>query len=195
MLNGGIFMNKLGMLGTLVATAALALGCGEKGGHGVRGPEHMNLGFETKEGIRYSFGLNRYSNRVAVLDASLRESELRFNEGEEISPGDSIVVNNDATDFTHVLRFDGLDSVHKSAKWTDYTGQQRAAIYANGQGQITIAGASHGFLVIDEARGRIRMDLDGNHAVQDRDESRITARDTSNPAGTRYIFRQDLLLP
>lgn len=184
---------KRNILGALVSAAYLAItGCGDKN-HGVKGPEHMALSFVTREGIRYDLGLNRYSDRVMVLDPARKESRLGFYENQDRLPGDSLVLTNPANNFTHVLKFERLDPVHKAVFLSDYATGPKAASYeaSSKRGAVIVGGVAYGFTVLDEVTGRLAIDQTGDG---DRQIEQAPIAAMRHDGTVEFKLEEDLLL-
>ena len=179
-------------LSTLLGALALAsAGCGNSGGES--GPVHEGLSFRTREGIQYSLGLNRYSNHVAIIDASGKEGRLGFYENQDKRVGDYFVLTDPANQFTRVLQFNGLDTISHVATFEDQATGGRQVNYERNtkHGDLVSGGIVYGFLV-DETHRTIGIDQTGDGVRKNEEAPLVAVAPNGNLSS---ILEEDLLIP
>lgn len=130
------------------------------------GDDEADIEFTNKENIFYSLPIvsNEAGNEAGgVLKWGDDDDNLHFREGVDIQDDDFFILNKPGTDFTHVLRYDSVDTTQRQLTFTDLgTGTREIAYDAQtNEGDLVVAGELYKvkFNPLDKT---IRVDLNGD---------------------------------
>ncbi len=135
-----------------------------------KGDNKYALDFSNQEGIMYSIPFA--SAELGYLKYGDEDSSLWFVETESyvIGKDDLFVVGDcsidscDFTCFTHVFRYDSIDTANRELKFTDLGTGTREVVYDSVTNQGSLVAGGMEFL-IDISGGNLRIDLNGDGSI------------------------------
>ncbi|MBN2065999.1 MAG: hypothetical protein JW771_04225, partial [Candidatus Thermoplasmatota archaeon] len=128
------------------------------------GNDEFDLEFTNNEGIFFDTPLASNDVRAPEFKWGDHNDDLCFRDGEFVSRQDYFIVNDPATNFTHVLRYDNIDTSNCRLTFTDLGTGTREISYnpTTNEGRLVIAGSEFKVTVDDAHPYDLKVDLNAD---------------------------------